>query len=227
MTRLISRAELARLGKVSGSAVTKACKHQLAPACVGRRIDLDHAAAQNYLRGKDAAPSTERQTGKVSPAAPTPTPPAAQSATSARGAQRARAAKPGGLTLVTHQVENIDSIADLTIREVVKTFGTVQAFKDWLVTLKQIEDIRERRLRNEETDGTLIPREPVQTHVFGVIDEAFRRLLTDTPKTIARRMYALAKSGVAIEQAERTTREIISSQLEPMKTQAARVLRNV
>jgi hypothetical protein len=129
--------------------------------------------------------------------------------------------------VVSQVVEDVGSVADMTIREVIKRFGTVTAFKDWLTSLKAIEDIRERRLRNEEADGRLIPREPVKHHVFGAIDAANRRLLNDSPKTIARRVYALAKTGAAIEEAEQIVREIISSQLRPVKVQAARVLRNV
>jgi hypothetical protein len=107
----------------------------------------------------------------------------------------------------------------------VKQFGSVTGFKDWLFSLKQIEDIREKRLRNEESEGRLISRELVKTHVFGAIEATNRRLLGDSPKTIARRVYALANSGVVIEEGERTVREIISSHLGLVKTQVTKALR--
>lgn len=105
-------------------------------------------------------------------------------------------------------------------------FSTQTELSDWLDRLKRVEEIREKRLKNEETEGTLIPRELVKTHVFGAIEMVNRRLLTDSPKTIARRLYALAKSGAPIEEAEEVVREIISSQLRPMKDKTVRVLRN-
>ena len=131
----------------------------------------------------------------------------------------------GPLRVVQYVVDDVAEIADLTLREIGRRFGTKTAFRDWLLALKQIEDIREKRLRNEQSEGSLIPREPVRAYVFGAIDAANRRLLSDAPKTIARRVYAFAKSGVPIEQAEETVREIIGSQLRSVKTQAAKVLR--
>ena len=75
--------------------------------------------------------------------------------------------------------------------------------------------IREKELRNWEVEGKLIPRDGVRTHVFGAVEGANRRLLRDAPKTIARRLYAMAKSGASVEEAEQVVREIVGSQLRP------------
>ena len=50
--KLISRAEFARLAGVSGAAVTKACSSTLHPTLTGKRIDVDHPLAVEYLRVK-------------------------------------------------------------------------------------------------------------------------------------------------------------------------------
>jgi len=47
--KLHTRFDFAKLAGVSPTAITKACKHALAPACVGKRIDAAHAAAIKYI----------------------------------------------------------------------------------------------------------------------------------------------------------------------------------
>lgn len=234
MARLISRSELARLAKVSPAAITKACKAQLAPACVGKRVDLDHRATKKYLASKGAsppaptappdpptkapaAPTTERRTSKKGPA-PEP-------ADRRRPARKQKLPEPGELDAEL-SADDVEDLLGLTLRDILERFGTKTAFKDWLVAVKTIADIREKELKSDETEGRLIDRELVKTHVFGAIEAGNRRLLGDSPKTIARRLYALAKSGAPVEEAEKVVREIISSQLKPVKTTAARVLRN-
>lgn len=225
MARLITRAELATKAGVTKAAITKAARAKLAGAVVGNRIDMDHPSVVAYLERKQSAASTS---------APRDTPPGPEpdSARTLPG-QNARTAPgtngatdgPSNVRVQTHVIENVDAIADMTIREVVRRFGTVTAFKDWLDAMHRIEDIRDRRLRNERTDGTLIPREPVRVYLFGAIDAVNRRLLGDAPKTIARRLHGLVKSGSTVEDCERAVRDIIGSQIRPVKAQAARILR--
>lgn len=234
MPRLVSRAELARLAGVSGAAVTKACKGQLAAACEGKRVDIDHEAVRRYLEGKGAAPPS------AEPASPSDAgdhgfgPEAPPSSPVRSKAQRRRPApetsEPPAARFVTSidqlDQSDIDRMEDLTLREITDRFGTVTAFKDWLDARKKLSDIREKDLKNEEAEGQLIARDLVEHHVFGAIENANRQLLADAPKTIARRLYAMARSGATMEEAERVVRDIISSQLRPVKATAARVLRN-
>ena len=128
-------------------------------------------------------------------------------------------------SLVTDTGLDISRYADMTLRELVDRFGSVRALKDWLEALKKIEDIREKRLNNEEVQRQLISRELVKTHVFGFLEAGNRRLLGDTPKTIARRLYALARSDQPIEEGEKLVREIIGSQLNPQKERVSKLLR--
>lgn len=219
MARLVTRSHFAREARVSPAAITKACKGLLAPACEGKRIDLDHPAAAAYLRKKGVTPTPAPKTRAKS--APKPTaerPPAPRSKPRARPARRVPEA--------ADDMEDVESFVDLTLRELTDRFGTETAFKDWLDARKKIADTREKELKNEETDGRLIERELVKTHVFGTLESGNRRLLGDVPKTIARRLYAMAKAGAPVEDAETIVREIISSQLRPVAEDAARVLRN-
>src|SRR5690606_8499244 len=79
--------------------------------------------------------------------------------------------------------DDLEQLAAL-LAPLTERFGLESAFKDWLDALKKIEEIREKRLKNEALEGNLIERELVKTHVFGAIESGNRRLLSDTPKTI-------------------------------------------
>jgi len=212
MPKMVARAELARLAGVSAAAITKACKGQLRDACEGKRVDLEHEAVRRYLEGKGVR-------GDTTPDEPGP---ASEQASAVSGARAQRF-----VTSLEHlEQSDIDGMEDLTLRELTDKFGTVTAFKDWLDARKKISDIREKDLKNAEVEGTLISRELVEHHVFGAIENANRQLLSDSPKTITRRLFAMARSGAPPEEAERVVRDIVSSQLRPVKATAARVLRN-
>src|SRR5262245_49219 len=78
MPRVLSRAEFARLAKVSKAAITKACGAGLAPACTSDRIDADHPAALAYLKRRgvalartDGAPTKSKKRPAAAPATPT------------------------------------------------------------------------------------------------------------------------------------------------------------
>lgn len=225
MARLETRSNLARLVGVSPSAITQACKSQLADACVGKRIDLDHAAVQAYLAGKGVTSTPPPIRKKNPPPAPTAPRPDRARSPKAKGRPRANP-PPAPAPAPAEDDADPERFLDMSLRDLTEMFGTVVAFKDWLDARKKIADIREKDLKNEETDGTLIPRELVQSHLFGAIEAGNRRLLGDSPKTIARRVYAMAKSESPVEEAEAVVREIISSQLKPVSATASRVLRN-
>jgi hypothetical protein len=235
MPQLVSRADAARLKGVSGAAITKACRKQLAPALVDGRIDLEHEAARGYF----GATLTQRPAASA-PSAPTDDAPTSETKTepSAAGAPtKGRKAKPPAPDAPTaprppkesppptDTVKELDEYSSLLL-PLVKRFGTARSFRDYLASLKEIETIREKLLGNDETEGRLISRELVKTHVLGAIEAGNRRLLSDAPKTIARRVFAAAKGGGTVEDAEQLVREIIGSHLKPVATTASRLLRN-
>lgn len=229
MPRLVSRADLARLARVSRVAVTKQCAKALAGACAGDRIDLDHHSVQIFLKAhgvaSDAAPTKAAKRPRIAPVAPTPSP----------DPTRKRRAKPTKVgrepDALPPQPDNAGTTEDLEritemIQPVIDRFGTVRALRDLLIALKDLEIIREKRLGNEESEGSLIPRDFVKTHIFGAIEGTNRRLLSDMPKTLCRQLYTLAKTGRPLEEAESMTRLLLGKQLEVVKSQVAKSLRN-
>jgi hypothetical protein len=253
MSRLISRAELARRAGVSKPAITKACKSSLREACERDRIDFDHPAVAAYLKAKqpselagkgslggsqkavaappaDVAPTTSAKPARRRVASTTP--PAGRGQESPAPAAPA----PTSADMPDEELEReaLDdkfegSAEDLTriarsLRPVISRFGTRRGLKDWLDALNKLEEIRKKRLDNEETEGRLISRELVKTHVFGAIEGANRRLLGDFPKTITRLLYASANAKESIEVAEEKVRSAVTQILKPVKATATRVV---
>lgn len=224
--KLLSRSAFARLCGVSPAAVTKACKTgKLTGAMVNDRIDANHPEAVAYRNTPRDAPNRGSHRSELPPAddasTPDPAPPLAPSLPALPPGTPDFAGEPPA-----EPGTDIGAYADLTLRELVDKFGTERSFKDWLEALKKIEDIREKRLNNEEYQKSLISRELVKTHVFGSLEAANRRLLTDTPKTLARRLYALAKAGAPIEEAETLIRDNVSSHLDAARAHVVNVLRS-
>ena len=211
MARLISRAELSRAAGVSDAAISKACKTTLSAACDGRRVDVDHPDVVAYLKGKGKRPPPVYRRVVE---APEPAP-----------AARPRPAVAAPVAVQPGSDDDLAYLAD-TLQPLLERFGTQQAFRDFLVALKTVEEIRGKRLDNEETEGKLIERELVRVHVFGAIESANRQLLTDIPKTVTRTLYAYAKSGVPAETSEREVRDMLAKVLEPVKAKASKALRN-
>lgn len=216
MAYLVSRAELARQAGCSAMAVTKRCRLDLAPACVGKRVDLEHPVVVAWLKSRDRAAPSAPEPAKTAPAMPTTIP---------------RYQRPPPEDDDEQQLS-----VDLTwtLGELVERFGSKEdrgsscpaALKDWLSCAKLVVDIRDKSLKNDETAGALVSREFVKTHVFGAIESAFKRLVTDSPKVIARRIHAASKADQSVEDSEATVRELISSQLIPMKQKVIKAIRD-
>lgn len=253
--RLLTRSEVARLKGVSPAAVTKACKGPLGAAVRGQGrgalIDIDHPAAVEYLGDAHPAPTSEgdsaggagkkpteprRRRAEKAPSKRTskakakgaPAPPVAEKPKRGRARRAPSATSLASLAPPEEGPGSTDDLEELaqTLRPLVRRFGTETAFAKWLDQLKKIEDIREKRLKNEETVGTLVQRDAVKQFGFAYIDAAQKLLLRDAARTIAMRLYAMAKAGEPMEEAERTARDILGSNLRPLRATFEKALRN-
>ncbi len=210
MSRLVTRAELADTKGVSRAAVTKACRPggALHLACQGDRVDLDHAHAVAYMSGQviDGSGKVARPKAKASKAKP-PAPPSRPKRTKA--------------VEIPHDLEDY---ADLTLREILQIHGTETALKDFLAAAKTLEEIREKKLKNAEREGSLISRDLVEKSIFGTIDATFVRLLADTPKTLASKLFSAARTGLPEADGEKIAKVEIERQIKVIKTAAKRAL---
>ena len=274
--KLISRSEFARRAGVSPAAVTKACSSLLAAACVGKRLDINHSVAVEYLKRKDDEQTPPAATGldtryeeaiehcrktgkytisglqlalhipyvrskaildmmKVAGLVPIKgqLPPTILKPRTVKGhAARSQTKKTESLEnlvggRILHEVpEDIEAFADMTLRELIKRFGTDVAFCDWLKATKSIEDINGARIKNAEAEGKLVSRDLVRVGVIDVFNSAFLRLMTDGAKTIATEVAMKQKAGAEPGELEAHVSEILGSFIKPVKAKAARVLKN-
>lgn len=121
--------------------------------------------------------------------------------------------------------QDLGFLREMTIGKLLEMFGTSERLKTWLSVAKTLEDIEGRQVKNAKSKGELISRDLVRTHIFGMIDDSHKRLLTDEPRALARRLSGLAKSGASLEEMEQAIRDSMSKQLRNVKATATRVLK--
>ena len=138
----------------------------------------------------------------------------------------AKKQKPPSDDLILGAPDDIQGLADMSLRELMEKFGTDTRFVDWLRATKSIEDIAEKRLKNAEKSGELISRELVRIGIISVIDGAFTRMLSDGSKTIAVRAKAVIDAGGSQMDVELLVAKQLTSFINPTKSKMKRVLRD-
>lgn len=218
---------------VSKQAISKRCKKDLAPAMVGELVDLDHPLVEAFLRDRGRkAPAPPRAPTKNPKAAPgnasAPTG-AADVADFGRppptGYRPKLDADDPAYPFSPGSPEDLEYLGTL-LAPLIERFGTDEGCKNWMVALREKENIRAKRLDNEETEGLSIPREFVVVHILSLLEETNKRLLGDMPKTLVRRLLALAHSGASATECEREAREAVSSHLDAVRQKIAKTIRD-
>lgn len=241
MSFLISRAAFARRAGVSKPAITKACKHQLAAACVGAKIDAAHPAVATYLSDKGgvlqpeptppkkpapkltSVPTVRRKAAPAAPSVPTPPkkpgpkPPSVPTSNAPALTDEQLMSMPRGTD------EELASYKK-RIGPLVQRFGGEQPFKLFLEAMLRIESILKIRLENDVKAGRVVEREWIEKHIFGAMDGAWRNVVTDAAKTSAARAVTMTKSGSTLEEIETMTREVNSSHLSPVRDKIIKLL---
>ncbi len=215
MDNLLKRSQLASLAGVSRAYITKECRPGgfLHDAIVGSFIDIDHPAVNAWLIAKgvdELGTNSKPKASKKKTASKKAPAKASKKAVSKKTASPT--AKPTGHA-DSGSAQDAAAIADLTVRQVAQKFGGQAQFQNWLKSLHIIENIRERRLKNEEYEGSLVERSRVESALFGLHEEQNQRLLGDLPKTLARTIRDQAISGAPLETSEREVRDLIGKAL--------------
>lgn len=122
--------------------------------------------------------------------------------------------------------DNILKFADLTLREVIKKYGTAERFVDYLKALKEIQLIAEREIKMAEIKGQLVSRYLVQTQIVEQFEAAHIKLLMDGAKTISVKASALCAAGATTEEIEKMVAEKITDFIRPVKSKIERALKN-
>lgn len=230
MSHLISRANLARMLGISKPAVTKHCTNGWAAACEGNRVDTDHPAIQEWAAKHGVnLPRPDRVATKAAkaPPAPPPEPTDVPKPVKTRGPKPTRQ-RPEEETLPEQPDDegSLDDLFDLNqlVRPLLERFKSAPAAREWAKFQSILATTEGRKLANAQTRGLVISREFVRAQVIGLIDGMTSRLLADVPKTLCRQLYALARSGAPVEEAEKTTRALLGKQIGSVKTQAEKAI---
>lgn len=189
MTRIISRAELARWAGLHKSNAARACQGKLADAVLPTGVDAEHPLVRAWLashgvdklpdlpKKSDAVKTNKKKQPKKSPAVKTVV------------------AEPVPVATNTPDPFDLEHLEDLTIREVVMRFGSVDGFKRFVDALKSISEFKYKELRAKQQRGALIERTKVAGIVFPMIDVAFSRLVSDVPDSVSKLVMARVQSG--------------------------------
>ncbi len=251
MSELLSKAEFARRAGVSRASVTKACNGDLGGAIVGRRIDVNHPAAQSYLQKHDnpsivktkelrqktgrngyVTGNRESKTQKVKGITPKKAKSENEEASLSKTPENEKQTPPARASVVPPDdhndiPESLLPYLDYSLLQLIKKFGSDVAFLDWLKAVKIIEDIEEKRLRNSERRGELVSRPLMKKGVIDVVNETHLRMLTDGAKSIANDAMAMALSGSDQQKVERAVEKRLSKFIKPCKARMTRAIKNV
>jgi len=189
MTRIISRAELARWAGLNKSNAVRACQGKLADAVVAHGVDAEHPLVRAWLavRGVDKLPhlAGSPDAAPSSNAKPKKKPKTVKT----------RAAVPPQVETNTPDPFDLEHLENLTVREIVMRFGSVDGFKRFVDSLKSISEFKYKELRAKQQRGSLIERTKVAGIVFPLIDVAFSRLVSDVPDSVSKLVMARVQSG--------------------------------
>ena len=199
---LYTKSKFAQMAGVSRAAITKATGPgaPLELAMVGDKINVDSEAATKYLSGKKARNSGAIQIDRI----------------------------PENEKKVELPAADTDIIGyeDKTLEQLVRLFGTVSKFNDWLKARKYIAEIHEKEMKIAIQNGELIEREYVKTHILGAMQSILTRLLNDTPSAIASIVIESIKAGETKKNIEKTVHDLISKQIKEMKSNAKKAIEN-
>lgn len=111
----------------------------------------------------------------------------------------------------------------MTLRDIVKKFGTATRFAEYLRAMKEISMIEDREIKIAQTKGELVHRDLVSQLIIEPIDSAHVKLMRDGSKTIAVRLAAMHGSGADINEMQLVTSELIASFIKPVKAKVNKI----
>jgi hypothetical protein len=188
---LITKSELASGAQRSRAAVTIATKPggALHRAMVGKKVDASHPSVIEFIqRGRS---DYEKKHPTQAPRDDRPT-------------------EDEVAETLAMLPDDIRELQDMSLRAIIDMFGTSKHMLDFLKAVKDIEAIHKTRLETAEKESKLISRDLVQL-ILDMFDIAFKRLLTDGCRTMARQSFSMVKSGSDADDVERYLNGKVSS----------------
>ncbi len=112
---------------------------------------------------------------------------------------------------------DIRELANWPLIKIIRKFGTARGFDTYLKSVKLMEEITERRLKNYKANGELVPKDAVVAQVFEPLDICFARMLRDGSRSITSVMINRVKAGDTFEQCEEEVKKQMSTFIKPVK----------
>lgn len=99
----------------------------------------------------------------------------------------------------TNQPEFRDEIAteeieDLTLKEIVRNYGTIQGFKTYLDSMTKMVEWKLKEQKYRHTRNELIEKVPVASSLFSIINMMLSRIVNEYPATVTDQLFAIVKS---------------------------------
>ena len=205
--------------KAAKAAIVKKAEAATKKKTAAKKKTSQIAKRKKTIEATKAATAKKNAVSKEPPAAPKDPPASSSKESEAVNEEAAR------IQSYFHDDVEIESLLSMSLRDIVNQFGSGAQFKDYTTARKTLEEIRARRLKNQTTEGLVIPRELVSKTIFSALENTFLRLLQDSPRTITMRVMALAKAGGSLEDGIELVRGLMSTQLRGIKATAQRELK--
>ena len=221
--RLVTRTEYASVAGVTAQNIGKLCRGRLAPACVRKKIDLDHDASVAYLatRGREPPPrptlAAKNRPARRARAKPAPVDPDVEGDNP----------KPAHSPALPPECAGVDPefYAQMTLDHIAREYGTMAEFIDVLNAVKIQAIIREKADRHRQVEGSVITRELVTVTFGGALERLFRRLVKPVPQTLMRKAYAMSRAGSTLLEAEAMARDLMTAEVKAIRDLIERTLR--
>jgi hypothetical protein len=192
---------------------------KLEDALVGKEVDVGHPLVVAYLETHAAAKENlvkSKPPEKIEPtpapervAKPVPTPPKTAGAIPAPplvedtpplamvGDDDDRAAPMPGHQVLPEMdgAPPVEELLEMPLRDILARYGTLPRFVSYLDAVKKMEEIDHRRTMTQERRGDLVNRHLMAAAFTAVVEQAFKRLVTDIPEGVAVDVVARAQSG--------------------------------
>ena len=244
MARLITKKVFADACGVSKSAITQQCASgkSLSDAVFRDEIDLDHIDAKLYLFRKkvgleklfllgysdDVAREYDSYfLDDVGDKAVVDQPGAkVESDKVSRGEGNNRRGSRSHVGFFDED-DFLEYYGNKTLNQIIKEFGTDDAFSKYVNSLKSLGEIESRKFDLALKRKKVVDKELVEKRIISHLDTCNRRLLIDLPRNIVRRIVSGVEMDSSNTHLESDVKEMISQVLKDTKSKVNRGLANV
>ena len=223
---LVTKAELSRMVGVSQTAIKKALVQFFPEAADGKRIDLHNPMVQRYIDKHAGKKKSTLKSPRKPTAIPTSVPPLTAHGGKSDSSSASEEIPSGGYDEMSTMDADIQALAHRSLRDLVDLFGSAPSFEGWLKSIKLIEDVTEKRIKNEEKLGNLVELDLIKQSVIEPMETCNVQLLTDGMQTLAMQVHAKVTADGTVQQIEDILREHVSSFLKRSKNKIQRAIRN-